>query len=449
MTPEEKRRAQAALIFLTEKRDGSIKARKVYNGKPTRQWLSREESASPTASLESLVLLGVIDVRENRDVMCVDIPNAFIQADMPMGPNDKRVIMKITGVLVDYLVDMAPHIYARHVVYERGKRVIYVVVLKAIYGMLVAALLWYKKFRKDLEEAGFEFNPYDPCVANAVIQDEQHTIRFHVDDLMSSHKDPNVNDQFYKWLNAKYGKLGEVKHHRGKVHDYLGMTYRLHNDMLELDMTKYVEEMINEFPVKFLKDDKVKTPATDKLFDDSKGNDLNEKTSQIFHTFVAKGLFVSKRARLDIQPTIAVLCTRVAQPKESDWSKLIKMMRYLNATRDKTRKISATGNLSVIKWMVDAAFAVHPDFMSHTGAVMMYDGAQGVVQAISRKQKLNTRSSTEAELVAVDDVATMVLWTKLFLEAQGWVIKKNIIYQDNKSAILLEVNGKKSSGKRT
>ena len=66
-----------------------------------------------------------------------------------------------------------------------------------------------------------------------------------------------------------------------------------------------------------------------------------------------------------------------------------------------------------------------------------------------RKQKLNVRSSTESELVGVDDAATMILWTRLFMEAQGYDIDKNIIYQDNKSAILLETNGKKSSSKRT
>ena len=55
----------------------------------------------------------------------------------------------------------------------------------------------------------------------------------------------------------------------------------------------------------------------------------------------------------------------------------------------------------------------------------------------------------ESELVGVDDAATMILWTKLFLEAQGYDIEKNIIYQDNKSAILLETNGKKSSSRQT
>jgi hypothetical protein len=61
---------------------------------------------------------------------------------------------------------------------------------------------------------------------------------------------------------------------------------------------------------------------------------------------------------------------------------------------------------------------------------------------------MNVRNSTEGKLVAVDDAATLILWTKLFLEAQGYDVDKNTVYQDNKSAILLETNGKKSLGKR-
>jgi hypothetical protein len=51
--------------------------------------------------------------------------------------------------------------------------------------------------------------------------------------------------------------------------------------------------------------------------------------------------------------------------------------------------------------------------------------------------------------VGADDAATMILWTKLFMEAQGYLVERNILYQDNQSAILLETNGKKSSSKRT
>jgi hypothetical protein len=163
---------------------------------------------------------------------------------------------------------------------------------------------------------------------------------------------------------------------------------------------------------------------------------------------VAKALFLCKRARPDIQPTIAVLCTRVKGPNEADWAKLVRLMKYLNGMRELKLTLSAE-NLHCIKWYMDTSFAVHPDFKSYTGATMPYEDGGDAVQSISRKQKLNTKSSTKSELVRVDDVPVMILWTKLFLEEQGYNINSNILYQDNKSAILVERNGKKSSGKRT
>ena len=83
LNSRERMKAQEALLFLTEKRDGRIKGRAVYNGKPTRDWLSKEDANSPTAALESVLLTATIDAHEGRDVMTMDIPNAFIQASMP------------------------------------------------------------------------------------------------------------------------------------------------------------------------------------------------------------------------------------------------------------------------------------------------------------------------------------------------------------------------------
>ena len=82
--------------------------------------------------------------------------------------------------------------------------------------MLVASLLWYKKFRKDLEQIGFKFNPYDLCVANREKYKSQHIILFHVDNIKSSHVKKEINDEFHKWLNKMYGKYGEVKVYYGK-----------------------------------------------------------------------------------------------------------------------------------------------------------------------------------------------------------------------------------------
>jgi hypothetical protein len=128
--------------------------------------------------------------------------------------------------LVDMLVELDSHTYKEHVSFKNGSKILYVHVQKAIYGMLQSALLFYKKLRSDLESIGFIINPYDPCVANRIINGTQHTVVWHVDDLKSSHKLASVNDNFHNWLNKIYGnkKIGTVKAVREKVHKYLGMT---------------------------------------------------------------------------------------------------------------------------------------------------------------------------------------------------------------------------------
>ena len=99
-----------------------------------------------------------------------------------------------------------------------------------------------------------------------------------------------------------------------------------------------------------------------------------------------------------------------------------------------------------MKWYADAAFAVHPDMKSHTGYNMTW-GTGSIISA-SRRQKLNTKSSCEAELVAADEAVSPLMWTKLFLQEQG-CNPTIVLQQDNTSAIKLEKNGKSSSGQRT
>jgi hypothetical protein len=120
-------------------------------------------------------------------------------------------------------------------------------------------------------------------------------------------------------------------------------------------------------------------------------------------------------------------------------------MTFLKTTQDEVPSMSAD-DTQTIKWHVDASFAVHQEFKSHTGATMSL--GHGVICSVSTKQKVNTRSSTEAELVGLDDVISKVLWTKRFVEAQGFKISTNI-YRDNTSSMKLEENGRASASKRT
>ena len=144
-------------MFVSQKRTGEYKGQLAYNGKPTREWISREDKSSPTAYNESIFLTCAIDAKEKRDLMSIDVTNAFIQTHMPLPKDGERVVMKVRGRLVDWLIELDPTSYASKVVFEGKSRVIYLEVLRAIYGMLVASLLWYRKIKTDLESEGFKF----------------------------------------------------------------------------------------------------------------------------------------------------------------------------------------------------------------------------------------------------------------------------------------------------
>jgi hypothetical protein len=97
-------------------------------------------------------------------------------------------------------------------------------------------------------------------------------------------------------------------------------------------------------------------------------------------------------------------------------------------------------------WM-QLVLVPHPDMKSHTGGGSSL--GTGIIYGTSKCQKLNAKSSTEAEIVGTDHVMPQILWTPCFLEAQGCKIDDNVLHQDNKSSKLLETNGRGSSGKRT
>jgi hypothetical protein len=117
--------------------------------------------------------------------------------------------------------------------------------------------------------------------------------------------------------------------------------------------------------------------------------------------------------------------------------------QYIKGTIDMPRILGADAMTSLVTW-VDASYAVHPDMRSHTGGCMSF--GTGVLTPKSMKQKLNTKSSTEAETVGGSDYVPNVIWTELFLEHQGIIIESNKFKQDNISTKRLITNGIRSTG---
>ena len=109
---------------------------------------------------------------------------------------------------------------------------------------------------------------------------------------------------------------------------------------------------------------------------------------------------------MDILTSVAFLTARVREPDEDDDKKLSPKLKYLSGTRDLVFTLESNGTRTV-RWWVDAEFAVHHVMKSHT--VRMMTMGRGALYSASNKQKLNTKSSTEAELVGVDELMLQIL----------------------------------------
>jgi len=121
--------------------------------------------------------------------------------------------------------------------------------------------------------------------------------------------------------------------------------------------------------------------------------------------------------------------------------KLKRVLSWLKQTKDDVRIIRAKSVQELYTW-VDAAFAVHNNMRSQTGGAMSFE--YGMIHCRSNKQKLNTKSSTEAELVGTSEYVPFSILMALYMEAQGYKLSKSILFQDNESAIKIVINGRDS-----
>lgn len=171
--PEQQSAVLDSHIFL-KKRSGEIKGRQFAGGSKQWSFISKEDVSLPTVSMESMLLSLMADAAEGIDAAIIYIPNAFIQMVLD-GKKDKVVICS-RGMLVDILIKVAPDIYWPFVSEDKNDRKqILIKYLNAMYGTLVASLLYYKQFSKSLKSKD-------------------------IDDCKILHTSSEVVDNFIEWL---------------------------------------------------------------------------------------------------------------------------------------------------------------------------------------------------------------------------------------------------------
>ena len=185
------------------------------DGSKQRPYITKEKSSLPTVSSEALVVPLVIDDNEGKDVVTADVVGAYLNDDM-----DYFFTMKIEVTMIDFMFKVDSGKYSSYVRTHNNKTLLYIKILKALYGCIKSGLLWYNLFFKTLRKIGFVLNPRDLCVANNVINVKQYSIMWYVDNLKVSHVESSVVDEVIKTIKSYFGKMIVT---RGMKHKYVGI----------------------------------------------------------------------------------------------------------------------------------------------------------------------------------------------------------------------------------
>jgi hypothetical protein len=435
LTQEQWKKVIPSKMFLKEKflptgEFDKLKARLVAGGH--RQDKSTyDDVSSPTVAITSAFMVAAIAAMEGRCVATVDITGAYLNATM----SGQTVLMRLDQTMAAVLVQIRPDY--RPFLTKNGGMVVQLD--KALYGCIESAKLWYQDLRRTLEDMGFKANANDACVFNKTIDGKQCTVCVYVDDLFITCKNLTSIEWVIARLRKAYKTLTEQV--GGTVHNYLGMTFDFSKiGEVSVDMQHYIKECMETYEVQ----GKNESPASEHLFTvRADAALLTAELSEKFHSRVAKLLYLAKRVRPEILTAISFLTTRVQKPDEDDWRKLQRVLRYLNGSRSLGVTLAADPADFRVHVHIDASYGVHADMKSHTG--MTVSLGRGPVFVRSSKQRIVTKSSTEAELVGCSDSVSQAIWTRDFLIEQGHAMGPVTVHQDNMSAMQLAKNGRSSS----
>jgi hypothetical protein len=407
-----------------------LKARLVAGGNQQDRTLYDDLSA-PTVSTSAVLTILSVAAHERRKMAVVDIGGAFLYADMDTGI---LVHMRLDATMSGLLCRLDP----RYRDFMDSRGCIVVRLDKALYGCVESAALWYDNLSQSMQNLGYECNEYEPCVFNRLDEHGmQCTATVHVDDLFISSRSPSMIEHLCGGLKTRYGEDGPVV-------GYLGMTFDLSSPgEARLTMHGYIQEVLKSSGVIGT----AKTPATDGLFELRETSPkLTASQSKRFQRHVARIAYLAKRAKPECLPAVAFLSTRVTCCDEDDMDKLIRLLKYLRESEDRGLVLRPGTKGITVRVFVDAAYGVHADTKSHTGSYVVI-GDTGSVHCKSTKQSIMTKSSTEAELVALSDSANQGLFLRNFLHHQGYDMGPVILYQDNMSTMGLVARGRSGAEK--
>ena len=363
----------------------------------------------------------------------VDITGAYLHADTPP---ENKIVIRLNKEETSIIVEIFP--YLKEYVLPDGT--LLMLVDKALYGMVESAYYWFLNITTTLKDGGYVQNPSDECVFSFKTDTgEISIIDLWVDDLFHSYTKGciNLRDKLRNLLKNKYKNIN-IKD--GNSIPYCGMLLEkdLINGGIYVSAPKFLDDLLKFENVT----GKANTPTKQSfLRSDNNLNKFVNKTK--YASKLMKCMWIARLCRNDILFAVTCLSTKIANPTIYDMEKLDYVLQYLNQTKDLKMKYKPD-SLQLYAY-IDASYALHQDAKGQSGIIISMGKSGPPVFCKSRKQKLVSRSSTESELIALNEGLPEVVWAKQFMDSLGFVQKIITVFEDNQSSIKLAYKARGST----
>ena len=442
----------SCFVFFREKLDAAgnrikIKARcvitKLQSAKVKAHHLKlydQMNTSSPTPSWEVISIVLGTSASKRHCCVTIDIPFSFIWAE---NPNNHVMILDeyTTGIVLK----LKPEWKSMSVPSKNGNK-LKVKLLRNQYGLEEASLLWHELFSAFLINVlKFERNKFHKCVFTKAVDNEEHiTAILYVDDLLlCGPNEQTLNDV----INIVKSNFGDVHTSNFNEFDYLGVHVRINHETrsAELSCDDYIRRIISHELFEGKTELKMyKTPASSNIFEINEDSAaLSMEVKEMFHSVVAKLLWISLRVRLDVLMPTAYLSSKVHKPTNHELGKLKRLVGYLKYRPMIMVVLNAEAliNHGTIHAYCDAAHAVHrPSMKSHLGCFISLGSGPVALKSVGSKRM--STSSTNSEIYAFSLIISMLQGVVNFISSIGIEIKSVIIHEDNEAVIKLIQNDK-------
>jgi hypothetical protein len=415
-------------MFLKEKYDAAgkfdkYKARLVAGGDGVNpDEYNRGETSSPTVFLDSLTLILSIAAHGDMRLATVDFPGAYLNASLK-----KSHYMRLSPDVADIAATLGDH---QDFLREDGSML--VKLESALYGLPESGALWYTQLTGSLRDLGFKPSATDPCVFTRGSGSDYAIVAVYVDDLLIAAASESCRTKVISDLRSRYH---DAKATIGDSLSFLGLLIQKRGNVINVSQPAYIDTLVHEYQVG------TATTPTNKVFlHDTKGKPA-DKTK--FASMIMKLMYLALRTRPDVLFAVTYLASKVHRATVHDEGRALRVIAYLRWTRDFGLTLSPKDTR--LHASVDASYCTHDDGKSHSGIAIGIGGS--FFSFRSKKQKLVSPSSTEAELNALFDASKPLTWARSLLEDLGFKQQATLIEQDNMSAITIAENAYSKTGR--